>query len=152
MTDNVVLLVEDSAKDVDLVLSCFKQWNFTNRVYIAADGEQGINYLAGEGKYADRSYYPIPTLVLLDLSLPKVSGLELLKWLRAQPEIGKLPVVVLTGSKNLDDFNQAYHLGANACTAKTLDLAELRDLLQHLNYFSVATDYNSSAVDWFPEG
>jgi CheY-like chemotaxis protein len=74
-----------------------------------------------------------------------------LKWIRATPAIASLPVVVLTGSKNLDDFDQAYHLGANACAAKSLDLGELEDLLQHLNYFALASDFNASAVEWFVE-
>jgi CheY-like chemotaxis protein len=151
MTDNVVLFVEDSAEDVDLVLASFRHWKFTNPVQVVPDGEEAMNYLSGIGKFADRALYPFPALVLLDLNLPRITGLELLKWIRAQGEISKLPVVVLTGSKNIDDFNQAYHLGANACTAKTLDLAELRDLLQHINYFSLATDYNTGDVEWSPD-
>jgi CheY-like chemotaxis protein len=151
MEENVVLFVEDSGKDVALVLAAFEEWGMTNPVQVVKDGQQAMDYLTGKGQYADRKSHPFPSLVLLDLLLPKISGLELLRWIRSQPKIEKLPVVVLTGSKNQEDFNQAYHLGANACTAKTHDLAELRDLLQHINYFSLASDYNNSAVDWFPE-
>jgi CheY-like chemotaxis protein len=151
MSDNAVLFVEDSTADVDLVLAALRRWHFANPVKVVRDGEQAMEYLSGTGGYADRTAYPFPALVLLDLKLPHMSGLDLLKWIRAQPEIGKLPVVVLTGSRNLDDFKQAYHFGANACTAKTLDLAELRDLLQHLDYFSLATDYTTGDVAWSPE-
>jgi CheY-like chemotaxis protein len=151
MDENVVLLVEDSAKDVALVLAAFEEWGMANPVRVAMDAQQAIDYLSGQGEYSDRTAHPRPRLVLLDLLLPKVSGLALLSWIRSHPDIGNLPVVVLTGSKNREDFEEAYRLGANACTAKTHDLAELRDLLQHLNYFSMASDYNNSAVEWFPE-
>ena len=151
MNPNVVLFVEDSPEDVDLVLATLKRWGITNPVQVVGDGEQAMEYLEGQGKYADREQYPFPTLVLLDLLLPKISGLALLQWIRTQSGFATLPVVVLTGSKNLDDFDRAYHLGANACAAKALGLVELQDLLQHLNYFSLASDFHSNEVEWFPE-
>src|SRR5581483_5884249 len=151
MKENLVLFVEDSPEDVDLVRATFKRWGVTNPVRVVGDGEQAMDYLTGQGEFADREQYPMPSLVLLDLLLPKISGLALLQWIRSHPEINALPVVVLTGSKNLDDVDQAYHFGANACAAKTLGLPELHDLLQHLNYFSLASDFHSSEVEWFPE-
>ncbi len=151
MKENLVLFVEDSPEDVDLVRATFKRWGVTNPVRVVGDGEQAMDYLTGQGEFADRKQYPMPSLVLLDLLLPKISGLALLQWIRSHPEINALPVVVLTGSKNLDDVDQAYHFGANACAAKTLGLPELHDLLQHLNYFSLASDFHSSEVEWFPE-
>jgi CheY-like chemotaxis protein len=149
--ENLVLFVEDSPEDVDLVLATFKRWGMTNPVQVVGDGEQAMDYLTGRGVYADRSRYPFPGLVLLDLLLPKVSGLALLQWIRSQAAFSTLPVVVLTGSKNLDDIDQAYHFGANACAAKSLGLPELQDLLQHLNYFALASDHHTSEVEWFPE-
>jgi CheY-like chemotaxis protein len=151
MEENVVLVVEDSAKDLALVLAAFEEWGLRNPVQVVSDGQQAMDYLAGQGIYADRKTYPLPSLVLLDLLLPKVSGLSLLSWIRAQPDTTSLPVVVLTGSRNHEDFDKAHRLGANACAAKTHDLAELRDVIQHLNYFSVASSYHNSAVDFFPE-
>src|SRR5580700_7590377 len=110
MSDNAVLFVEDTTEDVELVLATFRRWKFANPIQVVRDGEQAMEYLSGDGRYADRTAYPFPALVLLDLKLPHMSGLDLLKWIRAQPEIGKLPVVVLTGSKNMEDFTKAYHL------------------------------------------
>lgn len=151
MQDNVVLLVEDSSKDLALVLAAFEEWGVTNPVQVVSDGQQAMDYLSGQGLYADRTTYPLPSLVLLDLLLPKVSGLALLSWIRTQPGTASLPVVVLTGSRNQEDFDKAHRMGANACAAKSHDLAELRDVIQHLNYFSVASEYHNSAVDFFPE-
>jgi CheY-like chemotaxis protein len=151
MEENVVLVVEDSAKDLALVLAAFEEWGVKNPLQIVSDGQQATDYLAGNGIYADRRTYPLPSLVLLDLLLPKISGLSLLAWIRARPDTASLPVVVLTGSRNHEDFDKAHRLGATACAAKSHDLAELREVIQHLNYFSVASSYNNSTVDFFPE-
>ena len=151
MDENVVLLVDDSSEDVELILRSFKLWGVINPVQVVMDGQQAMDYLIGQGPYADRATHPFPCLVVLDLHLPDISGLSVLKWIRDQPATSDLPVVVLTGSRNREDFDKAYHQGANACVAKTLDLAELRDLIQHLNYFSLASPYNPGEVRWFPE-
>jgi CheY-like chemotaxis protein len=134
-----------------MVLAAFRRWRVTNRVKIVGDGEQAKAYLVGEGQYADRRRYPFPSLVLLDLQMPRLSGLELLRWIRTTAGISDLAVVVLTGSTNRQDFERAYHLGANACAVKSLDLTELRDLVQHMNYFALAESAERGDVEFFPE-
>jgi CheY-like chemotaxis protein len=151
MRDNVILLVEDCAEDASLVQLSFKKWGISNPVQVVPDGEKAVEYLGGQGVYADREKHPLPCLALLDLNLPQMSGLEVLEWVRKQQELSNLPVVVLSGTKDASHFEEAHRLGANACVAKSLDLAELYELIQHLNYFSLASDYNNSAVDWTPE-
>jgi CheY-like chemotaxis protein len=149
--DNVILLVEDCTEDASLVLRAFKKWGITNPVQVVPDGEEAVDYLSGAGVYADRLRHPLPCLALLDLHLPQMTGFEVLEWVRARHDFSNLPVVVLSGTKDSTHFDKAHHLGANACVVKTLDLAELHELIQHLNYFSLASDFNSSAVEWSPE-
>jgi CheY-like chemotaxis protein len=149
--ENVILLVEDCTEDASLVQRAFKKWGISNTVHVVPDGEHAVEYLSGTGEYSDRDRHPQPCLALLDLNLPQMSGFEVLEWLRSRPDLATLPVVVLSGTKDPTHFEQAQRLGANACVIKTLDLAELYELIQHLNYFSHASDYNPSAVEWTPE-
>jgi CheY-like chemotaxis protein len=151
MVENLILLVEDCAEDASLVQVAFKKWGINNPIRVVPDGEQAVDYLAARGSYADRDQHPLPCLAILDLKLPTMSGFEVLQWIRAQAGLENLPVVVLSGTKNLGDFDQAHRLGANACVVKSLDLTELYDLIQHIDYFSRASDYNNSAMEWSPE-
>lgn len=151
MNENVILLVEDSSQDANLVLSSFKKWGITNPVQVVTDGEHAVDYLSGQGEYVDRIRYPLPSLALLDLHLPQMTGMEVLQWIRSQPKFANLPIVVLSGTKDPTHFEQAQRFGANACVAKTLELTGLQELIQHLNYFSVASDLNRSDVPWTPE-
>jgi CheY-like chemotaxis protein len=149
--ENVILLVEDCSEDASLVQVAFKKWGISNPIEVVPDGERAVDYLSGQGDYKDRQRYPLPCLALLDLHLPQMSGFEVLEWVRSRQDLGNLPVVVLSGTKDPTHFEKAQRLGANACVVKTLDLAELYELIQHLNYFSLASDYNNSAVEWTPE-
>lgn len=151
MDENLILLVEDCAEDASLVQVAFKKWGINNPIRVVSDGEQAVDYLAARGAYADREQHPLPCLAILDLKLPTMSGFEVLEWIRAQEGLENLPVVVLSGTKNLGDFDRAHQLGANACVVKSLNLSELYDLIQHIDYFSRASDYNNSAVEWSPE-
>jgi CheY-like chemotaxis protein len=151
MNENVILLVEDCSEDASLVQLAFKKWGVTNPIEVVPDGEHAVDYLSGQGEYANRERYPLPCLALLDLNLPQMSGFDVLQWVRSRQDLGNLPVVVLSGTKDPTHFDQAHRLGANACVVKTQDLAELYELIQHLNYFSHASDYNNSAVEWSPE-
>src|SRR5258708_22118930 len=107
MGENVVLLVEDCEEDVNLLLHSFKHWGVTNPVRVVTDGQQAMDYLMGVGIYADREHHPLPIAVLLDLYLPGMVGLLLLGWIRSQPDLATLPVVVLSGTKNRADFEKA---------------------------------------------
>jgi len=151
MTENVILLVEDCTEDASLVMRAFKKWGITNTVHVAADGEQALDYLSGNGRYTDRAQFPLPSLALLDLKLPQMSGFDVLQWVRSRNDLGNLPIIVLSGTKDPAHFEEAQRLGANGCVVKTLDLAELYELIQHLNYFSLASDFNNSGVEWTPE-
>lgn len=151
MNENAILLVEDSSQDANLILAAFKKWGVSNPVHVVNDGEQAVEYLSGQGEFADRQRHPLPCLALLDLHLPQMSGFEVLQWIRSQPELASLPVVVLSGTKDPSHFEEAQRMGANACVPKTLEHNALHELIQHLNYFSLASDYNTSDVPWTPE-
>ena len=151
MDENLILLIEDCAEDASLVASSFKKWGISNPIKVMADGEMAVDYLSRKGPGTDGAKHPLPRLVILDLKLPTMSGFEVLEWIRSQAGLSALPVVVLSGTKNMKDFDQAHKLGANACVVKSLELSELYELIQHLNYFSVASDYNTSAVEWSAE-
>jgi len=118
---SVILLVEDRADDVLLVLRAFQKAGLTNPVQVVRNGEEAIAYLSGEGKFKNRAEYPLPILVLLDLKLPGLDGFEVLTWVRQQEGIRGIPVVVLTSSNQLKDVNRAYSLGASSFFVKEID-------------------------------
>jgi CheY-like chemotaxis protein len=132
---DTILLVEDNTTDVLLVRRALTRAGITNPIAIAADGDSAVNYLAGSGEYADRERHPLPALVLLDLKLPRRSGLEVLAWLRAQPDLRRTPVVVLTSSQQRPDVNRAYDLGANSYLVKPVEFDELQRMLDDVNAY-----------------
>lgn len=123
--NDTILLVEDSEDDVFFMERAMKSANFRTSLQVAKDGQVALDYLGGKDAYADRTKYPLPRLVLLDLKLPHVLGLDILKWIRAQPELQTLPVVVLTSSGEKSDLDRAYRLGANSFLVKPSDSDEL---------------------------
>src|SRR5438094_4878289 len=122
-----VLLVEDEPNDVFFMQQAMKKAGVVNPIRVASDGQQAIDYFEGTGKFANRVEFPLPCLVLLDLKLPYVMGLDVLKWLREQPGL-PIVVVVLTSSRNDADIKTAYHLRANAYLVKPPELGKLLDL------------------------
>ncbi len=132
---STILLVEDDANDFFLIQRAFRKANLANPLQVVGDGEEAVSYLIGEGHYADRMKYPLPVLLLLDLKLPRKSGLEVLTWLREQPVLKRLPVVVLTSSKEPADINRAYDLGANSYLVKPLGFDALLDMVESLNLY-----------------
>ena len=131
----IVLLVEDDPNDVVLIQRAFRKANIVNPIYIVENGEDAIDYLAGKGKFKDRNKYPIPTLVLLDLKLPRISGHEVLAWVRKQHKLKRLPIVVLTSSQQVADKNKAYDLGTNSYLIKPVSFDSLLELIQSLNTY-----------------
>lgn len=130
--DNI-LLVEDNPKDVLLMQRAFRKANIENPLQVVNDGEAAVLYLSGREPYSDRYRYPLPLLILLDLKLPRKSGAEVLLWLRQQPELKRIPVVVLTSSKEYADVNHVYDLGANAYMVKPVSFDHLVDIVKTLN-------------------
>jgi CheY-like chemotaxis protein len=113
----------------------FREAGVSNPLIAARDGEAAVRYLKGEGEYADREQFPIPQLILLDLDLPGMNGFEVLAWLRQDPTVQHLPVVVLTSSTYSPDLTRAYQLGANSFLTKPTDFTELIREVKHMSDF-----------------
>jgi CheY-like chemotaxis protein len=125
----IILLVDDREDDVFLIRKAFRTAGLNNPLYTVNDGEQAVAYLMGEGPFSNRAEYPLPDLILLDLKMPRLDGFEVLSWIRNQPGIRALPVIVLTSSEELRDVNRAYELGANSFLVKPLDFENSVSLL-----------------------
>ncbi|NEQ27645.1 MAG: response regulator [Microcoleus sp. SIO2G3] len=132
-SDQIILLIEDNPKDVFLIQRAIRKAEITTLIQVVNDGDAAVQYLAGEAPYSDRAAHPLPVLVLLDLKLPRRSGSEVLMWLRQQPDLRRLPVVVLTSSREFADVNQIYDLGANAYMVKPPTFDDLVDIIKTLN-------------------
>lgn len=130
-SQTTILLAEDEANDVFLMQRALKKARLTTPLRIVADGEEAIAYLSGEAPYSDRKKNPLPTLLLLDLKLPRRTGLEVLAWIREQRNgLQRLPVVILTSSRQSVDVNRAYDLGANSYLVKPVNFQGLLELIQ----------------------
>jgi CheY-like chemotaxis protein len=130
-----VLLVDDNPDDVLLMRRAFKATSITAPLVVTTGGASAIEYLSGAGAYADRSAHPLPVLMLLDLKMPRVSGFEVLHWLRAQPALKRLPVVVLTSSNQEEDVNRAYDLGVNSYIVKPSGLKEIAEVASQIESY-----------------
>lgn len=135
MSQKVILLVEDNADDEELALLAFKKSNVANEVVVTRDGEEALNYLFGTGTYAGRDVSVLPAVTLLDLKLPKIDGLEVLQRVRADPRTRRLPVVVLTSSKEEQDLIESYDLGANSYVRKPVDFAQFVESVRQLQLY-----------------
>ena len=135
--DCTVLLVEDNPDDVLLTTRAFKRANLFSPIQVVEDGDKAVSYLSGAPPYNDRDRYPLPVLVLMDLKLPRRSGLEVLKWIRSVPALKVLPVVVLTSSAENKDVNSAYDLGANSYLVKPVGFDALFDMVKVLQPYWV---------------
>jgi CheY-like chemotaxis protein len=130
-----ILLVEDNPVDVLLIRRAMKQAQVVNPVQVVNDGDAAVQYLQGSDEYINRTVYPLPMLVLLDLKLPRRNGLEVLQWLREQPLLRRLPVVILTSSGETPDLERAYDLGVNSYLVKPVDFEALRHLIAALTHY-----------------
>lgn len=130
-----ILLVEDDYNDVLLIRRAFRQAKVEPPMSIVNDGDEAVAYLSRQGKYADRQQYPFPLLILLDLKLPRRSGLEVLAWIRQQPELRRLLVVVLTSSQENSDLAQAYDLGANSYLVKPVNFKDFVSLIELIDAY-----------------
>ena len=130
-----ILLVEDNARDLELTLHALRRGNLANEVAVARDGEEALDFLFCRGAFAGRSRDHQPRLVLLDLKLPKLDGLEVLRELKGDPSTRTIPVVVLTSSNEQRDLVNSYRLGVNAFIQKPVDFANFRETVKQVGLF-----------------
>lgn len=130
-----ILLVEDNPKDLKLAMNALTKRKLANRIDVARDGEEALDYLFCRGSYAHRSFEQPPRLVLLDLKLPKVDGIEVLRVLKSDLRTKAIPVVILTASKEERDLVDGYKLGVNAYIQKPVDFDQFRQIVEQLGLF-----------------
>ncbi len=136
MAENaVILLAEDEEDYVLLIKHAFQKAAIPNPLHVVWNGEEAIAYLRGTGKYSDREEYPLPDLLLLDLKMPRVNGFEVLQWIRSQPGLSTLRVLVLTSSDQIRDVNEAYQAGANSFLVKPSDFEDVIQLSRLIQDF-----------------
>ena len=133
--ERLILLVEDNDDDIQLTLRALKQNHVANRVDVARDGAEALDYLFCRGAHAGRDPKALPQVVLLDLKLPKVAGLEVLEQIRDEPRTKRLPVVILTSSNVESDLARSYDLGANSYIRKPVDFAQFMDAVNSLGLY-----------------
>jgi two-component system response regulator len=135
MKEKVILLVEDNPDDEALALRALKKNNITNEVVVARDGAEALDYLLGAGSRAGNGTAVLPQVVLLDLKLPKVDGLEVLRRLRADPRTKLLPIVILTSSNEEQDLLKGYDFGANSYVRKPVDFGQFTEAVRQLGLY-----------------
>jgi len=135
VSDKVILLVEDNPDDEALTIRALQQNNILNEVVVARDGVEALDYLFCRGKYADRDPTSLPQVVLLDLKLPRVDGLQVLEQIRADSQTKCLPVVILTSSKEDSDILNGYKLGVNSYVRKPVNFNEFSDAVKQLGLY-----------------
>jgi two-component system response regulator len=135
VANRVILLVEDNADDEKLTVRALKKHNVVNDIVVVRDGVEALDYLWGTGAYAGRNRSELPNVVLLDLKLPKLDGLEVLRRLRGNEGTKRLPVVVLTSSKEEQDLMSSYNLGANSYIRKPVDFNEFMEAVRQLGVY-----------------
>ncbi|MEB3214397.1 MAG: response regulator [Leptolyngbyaceae bacterium] len=139
-----ILLVEDDSNDILLIERAFSRVNVTHPIRVVKDGDAAIDYLSGSGVYGDRDRHPLPALILLDLKLPRRSGIEVLEWIKQQASIRRIPVVVLTSSKESLDVDRAYDLGVNSYLVKPVNYTKLEQMIVALDaYWLQVNEYPS---------
>jgi two-component system response regulator len=135
MEEKIILLVEDNPDDVELTLRAFKKNNILNRVIIAKDGVEALDFLFGTGTYAGRELKDLPVVILLDLKLPKIDGMEVLKRIRQDNRTKLIPVVILTSSAEEKDVVSGYSLGANGYVRKPVEFSQFVEAMRHLGLY-----------------
>ena|SRR6266850_1347340 len=136
----VILIAEDREDDILLIQRALRKAQVLNPVQIVHNGDEVIAYLKGEGKFSNRAEYPLPSLLLLDLKMPRTDGFEVLIWIREEPNLRALRVIVLTSSADMRDVNRAYELGANSFLVKPMDFEDYAGIGRFLNEYWLRTD------------
>jgi len=135
MNSRLILLVEDNPSDVELTKRALEKRHIINALLVAEDGQEALDYLFATGAHAGRDVTDLPTVVLLDLKLPKLDGLEVLRRIRADPRTKRLPVVILTSSNEEQDLAAGYDLGANSYIRKPVDFAKFAEAIEYLGLY-----------------
>ena len=135
LREGVILLAEDDPNDVLLIQRAFQRSLVANPMQVVRDGEEVLAYLKGEHPFSDRERHPLPVLMLMDLKMPRKTGLEVLEWVRQQPGLKRLPIIVLTSSNQSPDINRAYELGANSYLVKPAGFDSLLELVKNLDVY-----------------
>ncbi len=147
MEEKIILLVEDNPNDVELTKRALTKNKVLNKVIVAEDGVEALDYLFGTGSYEGKEPNPLPTIVLLDLKLPRVDGLEVLKAIRENKRTKHLPVVILTSSKEDHDLLESYDLGCNSYIRKPVDFVQFSEAIQHLGLYWLVLNEPPPVVD-----
>jgi CheY-like chemotaxis protein len=145
MSRATILHVEDDSNDVLLLQHACRKAGIGFDLQSVTDGEEAIAYLRGADKFADREHYPSPKLILLDLKMPRMSGFEVLDWMRREDTLRRLPVVVLTSSNHDADVKRAYDLGANSYLVKPVGFDGLVELVKAVNYYWLTLNQRADA-------
>ena len=132
MEQKNILLVEDNPDDIELARRAFKKVNINNNMVITHDGAETLEYLHGKGKYQGRNIEDLPRIILLDLKMPKVHGLEVLKHVRENQQTKYIPVIILTSSQDKKDVIRSYELGANSYIVKPIDFLKFSEVVQQI--------------------
>lgn len=140
-----ILIVDDSPKDIELTISALGEKNLANEVAIAEDGEEALDYLYKRGKFVDYDHGN-PAVILLDIKMPKMNGIEVLKHIRSNPEFKSIPVIMVTSSGEERDLVESYKLGANAYVVKPVDIAQFIDAIKVLGQFWVVINQLPSPI------
>ena len=135
LNNRCILLAEDDSNDVLLIQRAFRKAGFENTLEVVRDGEQAIAYLGGVQEYNDRKRFPLPFLLLLDLKMPGTDGFEVLQWVRADRDLKRLLVIVLTSSNLQSDVDRAYELGANSYLVKPVEFQEMVNMIQRFEAY-----------------
>jgi len=149
-SDHTILLAEDDPDEVFLFRRALREANFNTRLWVAGDGQEAIDYLERQGAFSGMTGDSCPSLVLLDLGIPYKNGFEVLKWIRQQPQLKRLVVVVLSSVETIEDSNRAYDLGANFYLVKPGTFSALVDLVRSLHKYWLGS--NQPPESWSPPG
>jgi CheY-like chemotaxis protein len=149
ITSQTILLVEDEENDVMFMRMALEHAGIASGLQVAEDGEQAIDYLSGKGEFADRGRHPLPALVLLDLKLPRVMGMDVLKWIRSRPEMDLMVVVVLSSSQQRSDIYQACALRANSYLVKPTNPLDLNAMMELVKQYWLRHNQPTASIAAF---
>jgi CheY-like chemotaxis protein len=135
-----ILLVEDNANDVELTLRALAKHNLANKIHVVRDGEEAMDFLFCQGAFSGRTFDDKPKVVLLDLKLPKVDGLEVLRAVKSDPRTKAVPVVVMTSSRQQRDMVESYQLGVNSYIQKPINFGEFQEVIRQLGFYWLAVN------------